>query len=104
MTPETIWRFPLPITDMPTLNLPAGSKVLSVGPPRGPELYSNDGMDLWALVDPTAAPEPRSFRVVGTGNPMPPDAGRFVGTVPSHGGALIWHVFEAASSSPETGQ
>jgi hypothetical protein len=97
-----IWRFALPLIDAPTLHLPAGARVLSVGPARGPEMYSNDGLDVWALVDPTATREPRSFRVVGTGNPMPTDAGKFVGTVPSHGGSLIWHVFEAVSS-PETG-
>lgn len=89
--PETIWRYLLPLTDEPVVRMPARSRVLSVGPPRSGDSH----LDLWALVDPTAADEGREFRIVGTGNPMPTDCGRFVGTTYSHGGALIWHVFEA---------
>lgn len=92
MSARTIWRFPLEITDRPTLEMPNGSNVLSVGPPRG----RDDVLDLWAAVDSsTAAREERHFRIVGTGNPMPEDALWFVGTVVTHGGALVWHVFEA---------
>lgn len=56
-----IWRFALPLIDAPTLHLPAGARVLSVGPARGPEMYSNDGLDVWALVDPTATREPIEY-------------------------------------------
>jgi hypothetical protein len=87
-----IFRYRLPITDTPDVLLPAGAEVLSVGPPRD----DSADLDLWALVDPAAPSRPRSFRIVGTGNPMPSDCGRFVGTVPVLGGKLIFHVFEAA--------
>lgn len=90
---ETIWRFPLPLEDAPTVEVPRYARVLSVGPPRP---STGVDLDLWVLVDPTVAVEPRGFRVVGTGNPMPDDCGRYIGTTHSHGGALIWHVFEAA--------
>lgn len=93
MSGRRVFRYRLPIADSPIVVLPTGAEVLSVGPPRD----ARDELDLWAVVDPTVVTEQdRRFRVVGTGNPMPDDCGRFVGTVPTHGGALIWHVFEVA--------
>lgn len=94
--PETIWRFALPIADRSTLPMPRGTIILGVGPPR-PGIGVHDRpppLDMWGIVDPTAAHEPREFVIVGTGNPMPADAGRWVGTTHSHSGSLIWHVFE----------
>ena len=94
MTDRRIFRYRLPITDAPALHLPAGAEVLSVGPPRD----GSDQLDLWAVIDAShlGFEEYRHFRVVGTGNPMPDDCGRFIGTVPTHAGTLIWHVFEEA--------
>lgn len=100
-TTARIWRYPLPITDEPVIPMPAGAQVLSVGPFRQPSgsgaYYVDPPLDLWALVDPDAPVEDRAFRVVGTGNPMPDDCGRYIGTTHSHGGSLIWHVFEAVT-------
>ncbi len=99
MSDPTIYRYRLPIIDCPTLLLPEGARVLSVGPPRD----DRDELDLWALVDAandtTMGRLRRDFRIVGTGNPVPPDVGPFIGTVPTHGGALVWHVFEMAGQS-----
>lgn len=95
MSAETIWRFALPITDRPTVKMPVGAAVLSVGPPRG----SADELDLWVTVDPAETMrEHCQFLVVGTGHPLPDDAARFVGTVVTHGGTLVWHVFLARSN------
>jgi hypothetical protein len=88
-----VFRYALPIADAPGLMVPAAAEILSVGPPRD----DSDRLDMWALVNVDHLEEWREFRVVGTGNPMPDDCGRFVGTVTTHGGALIWHVFEATS-------
>lgn len=93
---HTIWRYRLPITDAPAVRMPSDAQVLSVGPPRG----DADVLDMWVLVDLNADEETREFRIVGTGHPLPADAGRFVGTTKSHGGTLIWHVFEAAEQKP----
>jgi len=65
-------------------------KCSASGRPRG----GSDRLDMWALVDPTTATEPRTFQIVGTGNPIPPEHSRYIGTVPTHGGQLIWHIFE----------
>jgi hypothetical protein len=93
MTDRRVFRYRLPITDHVVLEMPTGAEVLSVGPPRD----GFDELDLWAVVDTSVVTEQdRRFRIVGTGNPMPDDCGRFIGTVPTHGGSLIWHVFEVA--------
>ena len=89
-----IYRYRLDITDVVRLDLPEGADVLSVGPPRD----RRDGpLDLWAVVDPATETESRTFRVIGTGNPMPDFVGLFIGTVPMFGGSLIFHVFEDVS-------
>jgi hypothetical protein len=72
MTDRRVFRYRLPITDHVVLEMPTGAEVLSVGPPR-------DGFDDHHLL---AGVDTR--------------LGRFIGTVPTHGGSLIWHVFEVA--------
>lgn len=95
--PRTIWRYQLPIIGTAPLDMPEGAQVLSVGPPRDPDNYK---LDLWAVIDPRndtpMGRVPRHFHIVGTGNPIPANAGAYVGTTHSHDGALIWHVFEVA--------
>jgi hypothetical protein len=88
---ETIYRYHLTLTDYPQVIMPVGAQVLSVAAARhGP------GIDIWALVDPAAPKEVRKFRIIGTGNPTSGGLGRFIGTVSTYEGALIWHVFESA--------
>lgn len=90
-----VYRYELPLTWRPQILLPQGARVLSVGPPRDGRVT----LDLWALIDPQndtmMGRQARQFRVVGTGHPLPEDAGLFVGSVTSHDGQLVWHVFEA---------
>lgn len=94
---SVIYRYRLPITDRPRLQLPEGARVLSVGPPRD----DRDELDLWALIDARndtlLGRVPVDFRIVGTGNPMPEDAEDFIGTVVTHRGSLVWHVFGVRS-------
>lgn len=92
---KAIFRYRLEITDEPNVMMPVGADVLSVGPPRD----GGSRLDLWARVDMLLDGSPipdeyREFRIVGTGHPMPNDCGRFIGTVPTHGGVFIWHIFE----------
>lgn len=99
--PDRVWRFALPLTDRTILQMPRGARTLSVGPFRQSAgdgmYYENPPLDLWALVHPEADLTPREFLVVGTGNPLPPDVRNYVGTTYSHGGSLIWHVFEGST-------
>jgi hypothetical protein len=87
-----IYRYQLSLLDEPTLSMPEGAEVLSVGPPRG---YLTE-LDLWALVEPENVEKERRFLIVGTGNPIPDGLGRFIGTVTMNSGVHIFHVFEAS--------
>jgi hypothetical protein len=54
---------------------------------------ADDLVEVWAFA--TGGPTvDRTFRVFGTGQPLPPAAGRHVGTVFAAGGALVWHLME----------
>ena len=94
--PSRIWRFELPITDRPRIEMPRGARVL----PAPPNVRNRDTIEFWSEVDPDAPMEVREFRVVGTGNPMPDDCGPFIGTVITHVGMFVWHVYEAGVVAP----
>lgn len=96
MTPNadsrTIWKFVLNVEDQASIQMPKGAQPLSV--------HTSDGMtiDLWALVDPTAATVSHTFIIHGTGHPilhrLP-----FVGTARRTDGLLVWHVFDGGEAS-----
>lgn len=88
-----VFRYQLVVEDFPEVLMPRDARVLSVAPSRQGD--NPRVLDLWALVDPSAPTELRRFRVVGTGNLIGGDLGRFIGTVSLLGGAFIGHVFEA---------
>jgi hypothetical protein len=90
---KSIWRFELDITDETELHMPKGAQILTV------QRRENAGrLDMWALVDPTAPQEPRTFRVIGTGHPIPDvDALTYYATAQVAGGQLVFHVFERVS-------
>jgi hypothetical protein len=87
---RVIYRYRLPISDFAHAAIPEGGEVLAVGPPRD----DTNQLDLWAEVDPDAPVELRAFHIVGTGHALDIDPGRYVGTVVTHQGALVWHVFD----------
>lgn len=85
---KTIFKYGLEFTDSQTLLLPEGAKILSVG-------NQMEKLCLWALLDPAQSPKARTFRIYGTGHPVPQDGtGYFLGTVQFGGGTLVMHVFE----------
>jgi len=82
---KTIWKYAL---DFQTIvDIPKGAKVLTVQEQRGDP-------QLWAIVDPDAETEKRTFIIYGTGHNMPDDPGEYVGTFQQLGGNLVFHVFE----------
>jgi hypothetical protein len=83
-----IWKFPLVVTGMQSIDMPKGAKVLSIQVQR-------DGPHLWALVDETAPNEPRTFATYATGEQLPEayNYGRFVGTY-QLGASIVLHVFD----------
>jgi len=81
---KTIWKWellPETIIDMPT-----GAKVLTVQEQGGKP-------QLWALVDPEATTEKRTFQAYGTGHDCPDDPGRYIGTFQCD--KLVFHIFES---------
>ena len=88
-----MWKFPIPPTFDFSLGLPEGAEILHAAEQHGD--YA-----LWALVDPAMPRERRSFRLFGTGHPIPdvaePGEPRLehVATFLADGGALVWHLFE----------
>jgi hypothetical protein len=54
-----------------------------------------DAPFIWAACDLEAPRVERRFILVGTGHNLPDDAGAHLGTFQIHGGALVFHLFEA---------
>ncbi len=84
---KTVWKFSIPVADECTIAMPKGATVLHVAAQAGTPC-------LWALVDSTAELEPRGFSIRGTGHDCA-GVGRHVGSFLLHGGALVFHLFEA---------
>lgn len=84
---KTIWKFQVDVVDRPVVKMPAGSKIL-------PHVVavSPDRLWLWAEVLPDSPNEDRLLCIVGTGNPVPADVWRHVGSVVA--GPFVWHVYE----------
>ena len=87
---QTIWKYPLEVTDEQDLKMPRGARLLHVG--------CQDGYQpvLWALVELSASLVARRILIFGTGYPIP-DRGAviepaYVGT--SVGTPFVWHVFD----------
>lgn len=90
---RTIWKFPIRMVEDFAITMPAGAEVLSVEVQRGAPVMA-------ALVDDSEAitNEARRFAVHCTGDPVPRDRGRHLGSFQLHRGALMLHVFEVRPS------
>lgn len=85
---QAVYKYSVPMTDYFKLALPVGARVLTVQ-------AQGDEACLWALVDPAAEKETRSFRLAGTGHPIDERLDlRFISTFQLRGGLLVFHVFE----------
>jgi hypothetical protein len=80
-----IWKWELEVTDRQVIDMPVATQFLTVQVQRG-------ALCLWGIVTPGEDVEPRMIRVYGTGNPIPVDPGRYIGTAQQ--GPFVWHVFE----------
>ena len=85
---KTIWKYPIPVVDSFALTMPPGATVLSVALQYGKPC-------IWALVDSKKKDtETRHFICHGTGHPVSPDAGRYVGMFMLLEGRFVGHLFE----------
>lgn len=92
-----VWKFPLLVTTADyacDVEMPVGAQQVRFAPQySGPlEEGPRPGIPtLWALVDPAAELETRTFRVFGTGHAIP-DQARHVGSYDAD--PFVWHVFD----------
>jgi hypothetical protein len=87
-TQSTIFKYKLETTDVQTIYVPIGYKMLCVQ-------LQNGGPTLWIQVEPNNGRETVTLEIKGTGDPMSPVSSRkYVGTYQLSDGALVFHVFE----------
>lgn len=84
-----IYKYEIPITDEVKVQMPEGAIILSIQ-------HQHGYIFAWALVNPDALTVERTFRIYGTGHPIQSDMGglKFLATVQTHQGNLVWHIFE----------
>lgn len=84
---KTIYKYPLKITDIQSVEIPEFAKLLTVQTQHG-ELY------LWALVETSNWMRLRKIVILGTGNPIAEnDELSYISSVKMLE-TLIWHIFE----------
>lgn len=86
---EQIWKYTIEAQDAIKVDMPVGSKVLSVQMQSGVPC-------IWVRVDPRRIKEPRYFVVRGTGHDFDGTEGKFVGTFQMAHLGLVFHLFEHA--------
>lgn len=85
---KTVYKYPIEFpADEVVLDLPFDAVFVSIG-------VQNGGLFLWAMVDPEAAEAKYRLLVRGTGHPID-EAADPLGSFMLHGGALVFHVFQA---------
>lgn len=85
---KTIYKYALNRSNSVTvIEAPKGARFLSVAVQSG-------AIVIWAEVDVNADLENRAIYTIGTGYPLPDGDLSFIGTVLTHNGALVHHVYE----------
>ena len=82
---QTIWKYPLAITDEQLLDMPEGAQLLTVQ-------VQGDQLVLWAQVCPDHPTVNRRIVIFGSAHPMDCAYGKYVATVQT--GSLVLHVYD----------
>lgn len=88
---KKIFKYPIEVVDAQVLVLPLGAKVLSA-------IAQGDDLVVYALVEPTVEFKKNiEIRIIGTGHDITFDLQKFkfLNSISTWGGRLIWHVFYA---------
>jgi len=83
---KAIFKYALLVTDRQEIEMPVGAKILTCQVQR-------EKPCVWALVDPSAPQEFRTFSTYGTGHPIYQEPGEYVGTYQLESGGFVGHVF-----------
>ena len=90
---NTIWKFPLQVTDYQEIQIPIGAKILCVQTQGGQPC-------LWALVNPKAATYPITIAMYGTGHEIHGmDSLQYIGTFQLYAGSLVFHAFQQMAAA-----
>lgn len=84
-----IWKFPLMRKTSQVVEMPVNAVILTLQ-------FQMNTPYIWAMVDPDAEKEYRTFLIFGTGEPITKCDGydyTYIGTFLSSG-VYVWHVFE----------
>lgn len=86
---SVVWKFPVPVEGEFAIEMPLDAVLRCVQTQHGEPF-------LWAEVNPNRDPEPRKFRLIGTGHPIKVGSEllEYVGTFQLWGGDLVWHLYE----------
>jgi hypothetical protein len=87
---KTIYKYKLDVTDMQTVSMPIGSKILNLN-------TQQEVPCIWALIDTDNEIEDRKFSIYGTGHECRPCYEEYIGTFQIKQGFLVFHVFESFS-------
>lgn len=83
---QTVWKFRLKGEVKQTIEMPEGASILHIS--------EHDGsVCIWAQVDPEAQKRKRTFLIFETGESLPDNLGKHVGTFLMYG-AVIHHAYE----------
>jgi len=85
---EIIYKYAVAIEDEQKISMRRNATILSV------QMQGNVPF-LWVRCNPNVGEEARVFIIRGTGQTLPHNVGRFIGTFQVQGGALVFHLFEA---------
>ncbi len=85
---NTIWKYPLEITDINKIQMPKGAEILCIQ-------MQDTTPCLWAKVDSAEKEmQPRIIETCGTGNRINSLVHNYIGTYQLSSSALVFHVFE----------
>jgi len=91
-----IGKFHVMVSDWQELEIPAPANILSVI--MQPDIFGNENVVLYAEMEKDAPALKRQLRIYGTGHTMDePHTGRFIGTVSTESGQLIWHIYDVTN-------
>lgn len=86
---ESIWKYPLRVTDSQIIEMPAGAEILCVQVQHGKPV-------LYAKVKVSPGYQKAGVRIIthGTGHKVREDVGEYVSTYQQHNGDRVFHVFK----------
>ena len=84
---NTIWKQTIETTDVQRVEMPIDAEILTVQ-------EQNGNINIWFKVDTEKQKALREIFVFGTGNPIPKNNAKYIGTYQLMNGALVFHVFD----------